>query len=172
MGSENILVWNVCGLNANGHCNVVHELVTAERSSNICLQDTKHDVQWLWHNATSRRRLWLHSFACDPYPRGHPCGLALHKLVGVQHLYSVVLALGAYARLHIVPNGGLWWFTVLQGTTRSKPSLQSSMNYNHAIWSVAANRRLQPNLAGGRQKQQQVGSPTDGIIMEICQWIM
>jgi exonuclease III len=44
MGSKNILVWNVRGLNANGHCNVVHELVTAERSSNICLQDTKHDV--------------------------------------------------------------------------------------------------------------------------------
>jgi hypothetical protein len=44
MGSENILVWNVHGLNANGLHNVVRELVNAEQLSIECLPETKHDV--------------------------------------------------------------------------------------------------------------------------------
>jgi exonuclease III len=41
--AENILFWNVRGLNAHGHRNTVHELVAAEPISLVCLQETKLD---------------------------------------------------------------------------------------------------------------------------------
>jgi exonuclease III len=44
MGSENILIWNVRGLNARSHCDDVWDLIGAERSSIVCLQETKLNV--------------------------------------------------------------------------------------------------------------------------------
>jgi exonuclease III len=44
MGTANILVWNVRGLNANDHRDVARDLVTAERPSIVCLQKTKRYV--------------------------------------------------------------------------------------------------------------------------------
>lgn len=41
MASDNILVWNVRGLNSRGHRNVVRTLVEAKRISLLCLQETK-----------------------------------------------------------------------------------------------------------------------------------
>lgn len=41
MGSENILVWNVRGLNSPARRDTVRELIAAERPSLICLQETK-----------------------------------------------------------------------------------------------------------------------------------
>jgi exonuclease III len=41
MGSENILIWNVRGLNARSHQDVVCELVGAKRPSIVCFQETK-----------------------------------------------------------------------------------------------------------------------------------
>jgi exonuclease III len=41
MGSENILVWNVGGLNSASHRDTVWELVFVERLSIVCLQETK-----------------------------------------------------------------------------------------------------------------------------------
>jgi exonuclease III len=40
-GMENILVWNVRGLNARGQCDAVRQLVASERISLFCLQETK-----------------------------------------------------------------------------------------------------------------------------------
>jgi exonuclease III len=40
MGSENILCWNVWGLNACSHHDLVRELVGSEHISLICLQET------------------------------------------------------------------------------------------------------------------------------------
>jgi hypothetical protein len=37
MDSENILAWNMRGLNAHGHQDVVRELVAVKRPSLICL---------------------------------------------------------------------------------------------------------------------------------------
>jgi hypothetical protein len=37
MGSENILIWNVQGLNAGSHHDAVRELVRVERPSIVCL---------------------------------------------------------------------------------------------------------------------------------------
>jgi hypothetical protein len=44
MGSENILIWNVRGLNAGTHRAAVRDLVTSERPSLVCLQETKMNV--------------------------------------------------------------------------------------------------------------------------------
>jgi exonuclease III len=44
MGSENILIWNVRGLNARLHRDAVRELVRAERPSIVCFQETKLGV--------------------------------------------------------------------------------------------------------------------------------
>lgn len=41
MDCENFLIWNVSGLNAGRHEDVVCELVVAERSSFVCLLETK-----------------------------------------------------------------------------------------------------------------------------------
>jgi exonuclease III len=44
MGSENILIWNVQGLNAGLHHDAMRELVRVERPSIVCLQETKLNV--------------------------------------------------------------------------------------------------------------------------------
>jgi exonuclease III len=41
MAAENILVWNIRGLNANACRDALRELVVAERPSIVCLQETK-----------------------------------------------------------------------------------------------------------------------------------
>jgi exonuclease III len=41
MGTEGILVWNVCGFNANTHYDALMKLVASERPSIACLQETK-----------------------------------------------------------------------------------------------------------------------------------
>lgn len=41
MQSENVLIWNVRGLNDAAHRDAVRHLVTAERISLVCLQETK-----------------------------------------------------------------------------------------------------------------------------------
>jgi exonuclease III len=40
MGSENIIMWNVRGLNSWVHHDVVRELVATEQPSIVCLQET------------------------------------------------------------------------------------------------------------------------------------
>jgi hypothetical protein len=44
METENILVWNLRGLNAQSHRDAVRELVGAERQSLVCFHETKVDV--------------------------------------------------------------------------------------------------------------------------------
>jgi exonuclease III len=44
MGTKSILVWNVHELNTNYHHDVMHDLVTSEWPSIVCLQETKCDV--------------------------------------------------------------------------------------------------------------------------------
>jgi exonuclease III len=44
MAVENLLVWNVRGLNSVVHRNAVWDLVAAEWISLVCLQETKLDV--------------------------------------------------------------------------------------------------------------------------------
>jgi exonuclease III len=44
MSSGNIVIWNVRGLNSRSRRDVVRELVTSERPSIVCLQETKLDV--------------------------------------------------------------------------------------------------------------------------------
>jgi exonuclease III len=41
MASENILMWNVRGLNARAHHIMVHQLVASERIYLVCLEETK-----------------------------------------------------------------------------------------------------------------------------------
>jgi exonuclease III len=40
MDSENILVWNVRGVNGKSQCDDMREPIVAERSSIVCLQET------------------------------------------------------------------------------------------------------------------------------------
>jgi exonuclease III len=44
MGSQNVLCWNVRGLNARSHRDSIRELVMSEHVSLICLQETKMSV--------------------------------------------------------------------------------------------------------------------------------
>lgn len=44
MNCENMLVWNVRGLNSRAHRDAVRELVIVERPSLVCLQETKMHV--------------------------------------------------------------------------------------------------------------------------------
>jgi exonuclease III len=41
---DNILVWNVRGLDSRSHRDMVRSLIASERSSLICLQETKMNV--------------------------------------------------------------------------------------------------------------------------------
>jgi exonuclease III len=41
MDSKNLLIWNVCSLNAKAHRDALWELVVSEHPSLICLQETK-----------------------------------------------------------------------------------------------------------------------------------
>jgi exonuclease III len=44
MGQDNIIVWNVWGLNLYACWDVMRELVAAERPTFVCLQETKLNV--------------------------------------------------------------------------------------------------------------------------------
>jgi exonuclease III len=44
MTNENIMIWNVRGMNAHARRNSVREFVMQERVSILCLQETKMDV--------------------------------------------------------------------------------------------------------------------------------
>jgi exonuclease III len=44
MDLGNFLIWNMCGLNSRDWRDVVHELIASERSSVVCLQETKLDA--------------------------------------------------------------------------------------------------------------------------------
>lgn len=44
MDCENLLTWNVRGLNADAHRDSICKLVVAKRPSLICLQETKMSV--------------------------------------------------------------------------------------------------------------------------------
>jgi exonuclease III len=44
MGSKSLVVWNMCSLNLHAHRDAVRELVSTERPSIICLQETKLHV--------------------------------------------------------------------------------------------------------------------------------
>jgi exonuclease III len=44
MAIENLLVWNVWGLNSVAHRNAVHDLISSESVSLVCLQETKMHV--------------------------------------------------------------------------------------------------------------------------------
>jgi hypothetical protein len=43
--AENLLVWNVRGLNNKGHRNILRELVTSECVPLVCIQETKTSEQ-------------------------------------------------------------------------------------------------------------------------------
>jgi hypothetical protein len=51
MGSENVLVWNVRALNARSHKDALRSLVDSERTSIVCIQETKLHVIGLPSNA-------------------------------------------------------------------------------------------------------------------------
>jgi exonuclease III len=44
MGQDNIIVWNVQGLNSRARQDIIHELVAVECPSLISLQETKLNV--------------------------------------------------------------------------------------------------------------------------------
>jgi exonuclease III len=44
MGSKNLLIWNIRGLNARSHQDTMKQLVVAEKPSLVCLQETKLHV--------------------------------------------------------------------------------------------------------------------------------
>jgi exonuclease III len=44
MGSENLLCWNIRGLNSCLLCEVVREVVRSERISFVCLQESKLNI--------------------------------------------------------------------------------------------------------------------------------
>jgi hypothetical protein len=44
MASEGILIWNVRGLNTTSHYDALRQLVSTERPSIVCIQETKLDV--------------------------------------------------------------------------------------------------------------------------------
>jgi exonuclease III len=41
MGSESVLIWNICCLNARLHMNTLREMITVDRPSIVCIQETK-----------------------------------------------------------------------------------------------------------------------------------
>lgn len=44
MLSRNIFIWNVRGLNMRAHRSIVHEFLSQERATALCLVETKVDV--------------------------------------------------------------------------------------------------------------------------------
>jgi exonuclease III len=41
MDCQNVLVWNVRGMNAKAHRDAIRQLAVAERTSLVCLQENK-----------------------------------------------------------------------------------------------------------------------------------
>jgi hypothetical protein len=94
--SKNVLVWNVCGLNVNGHCDVEPELVTVERPSIVRLKETMY---WLSivHRDVVLNDFYIiqllgagfdYAYLLVVQTNGNPCGVAINNLVSlIMHIY-------------------------------------------------------------------------------------
>jgi exonuclease III len=116
MGSKNILVWNVHGLNANGLRNVVRELVNAEQLSIVCLQETKHDV----FNDCDIMQLMGGGFDSAYLTVIHTRGgiiVAWHSASwSTSNISTRLYSLST--RLHQAADGTEWWLMVVYGPSR------------------------------------------------------
>jgi exonuclease III len=81
MDCDNMLIWNVRGLNSGSHHDALHSLVASERLSLICIQETKLVV--------------ISDFD-------------LVQLIGAGYEYSLLLAAGSCAGILVAWKSSTW----------------------------------------------------------------
>ncbi|RCV25633.1 hypothetical protein SETIT_5G181000v2, partial [Setaria italica] len=113
MNAENMLIWNVRGLNARARQNVVRQLVTQEHISLITLQETKLDT----YNDSMIRELLGIDFDYYDFPASYTCGGVL--LAWNKEAWAVSNSLFCEntltAKVKLLPNGENWWLTCVYG---------------------------------------------------------
>jgi exonuclease III len=99
MGTENILIWNVRGLNANCRRDVVRDLVVSEQPSIVCLEETKRIVFSDYGVMQLLRRGFDYLYLPAIHNRGGIL-LAWRSSCWSVYLQPVVFARGAHAPGH------------------------------------------------------------------------
>ena len=113
MNYENLLVWNVRGLNCRARRNVVRNLAGEQRASLVSLQETKLDS---CSDSIVRDMLGL-DFDYFALPASHTCGGIL--LAWRTDVWSITNPLirsnNLTAKVTLLHNGDTWWWTSVYG---------------------------------------------------------
>jgi hypothetical protein len=115
MGNDNMLVWNVQGLNSRARRDTVRELVVEERPTLVCLQETKLHVI----NDFDLLQILGHGFDYIYPPSVNTSGGILVSWKASPWLVSNP-SMGAYSvptKLRHTIGGSDWWLTSVYGTT-------------------------------------------------------
>jgi exonuclease III len=113
MDPQNILIWNVCGLNSRAHHHVVTDLVTQERISLLCLEETKiHVIENQFINAMLGPSFDYASLLANGTHGGILVAWrsAIWNASQVHQSHNVLTL-----RLIMLPSATPWWITVLYG---------------------------------------------------------
>jgi exonuclease III len=118
MACENILVWNVRGLKARGHCDMVCQLVYAERISLVCLQETKLETISDYDVAQIVGTGFDYFFLPSLQTRGGIL-VAWHAVSWVPSGMSS-RTFSVSVRLHQACGAPEWWLTMAYGPSRDE----------------------------------------------------
>ena len=122
MNSENLLVWNVRGLNSRAWRNVVRNLAGEQRASLVSLQETKLDS---CSDSIVRDMLGL-DFDYFALPASHTCGGIL--LAWNRGVWSascpVYRQFSLSALITLRASGDSWWITVVYGPQGDRLKMQ------------------------------------------------
>jgi exonuclease III len=113
MGSDNILIWNVWGLNADSHRDALHNLVAAKRTSFVCIQETK----LVEINDFDVSQLLGTSFDYAFLPATHTRGgiLVAWKAVAWSALSISTRRFSVSVKMRHLSSGVEWWLTSVYG---------------------------------------------------------
>jgi hypothetical protein len=116
MASENILMWNVRGLNARAHHNAVRQLVLSEKVSLVCLQEIKVETI---SNYDVIQRIGT-NFDYVYLPTVQTCGGILVAWCGSSWVVtdSSYQPFSISVRLCQASGGPEWWLTMVYGPCR------------------------------------------------------
>jgi exonuclease III len=135
MSSGNIVIWNVRGLNSRSRRDVVRELVTSERPSIVCLQETKLDVI----SQSDILQILGQGFDYFYLPADQTRGGILLAWLSLTWLTvsTLVQVFSISSRFKLVAGGPPWWMTAVYGPycDEGKPAFLTELSDLRLIWS-------------------------------------